>query len=640
MAPGASLNDLPLDLLERVLHHAGARSSWRARRVSRAWKDAIEGMHWSSFELEVRTEAEAHAATALARDGRLCVRGDVRLVAAFKQEQEQSDEQQEQPVALLSALALGSCSAAAPGSGFTLREVDVRLGVSGHPNRAVLVGLRALDALAEAPAAGALRALAFVADAEAHGRDPRRPRPRMTRRERNELARATVCERLLAALPAFTGLERLRLPAVGERYRQLSDGCLAAVVDLLGPRLRELHAGGGIFLGYLLRCPLLERCCDGVYLGSAEDAVRFFSGLPHLRSARLDVSMAALRGLGGTLPAGPLRHLELALPFFRASNEGDVRVVAEALAAARGALEGCSLRYCNDGDASPALGALAACPRLRRVRVRVELVETEAVRAADVRALVGAALEPCCRAGAALDVDVRPVSYYGSCLRPSIPASARATFIGMVWWDPEEGVLNMDEERRTEWPAAEIAEAGPENIKDLDLSGNKLTSIPGAELAKLTSLEVLNLIDNELTALPAEIGRLAALRVIYLSYNQLTALPPEIGQLAALRKLIAPGNQLTALPPEISRLAALREVYVEENPLTAMPEHVRRAVTEGLPFNGFAQCAAVAAHLRSLSLAPAASAPADAEYGPSLAPRRVRPRLGAGPSDDLGAALD
>eukprot|EP00741_Cyanophora_paradoxa_P023622 tig00021603_g22817.t2 len=143
-------------------------------------------------------------------------------------------------------------------------------------------------------------------------------------------------------------------------------------------------------------------------------------------------------------------------------------------------------------------------------------------------------------------------------------------------WIPGQGKLGLSYECRAEWPAAEIAAAGPENIRVLELGGNRLTSIQGAELAKLTNLEVLWLHDNLLTALPPEIGRLAALQKLAVEGNRLTALPPEIGRLAALRGLRL--GQLTALPPEIGCLAALKWLYVggSHGQLTALPPEIGR----------------------------------------------------------------
>ena len=54
-----------------------------------------------------------------------------------------------------------------------------------------------------------------------------------------------------------------------------------------------------------------------------------------------------------------------------------------------------------------------------------------------------------------------------------------------------------------------------------------------AEIGQLTSLDGVDLGDNQLTSLPAEIGQLTSLRELYLCDNQLTSLPAAIGELRA-----------------------------------------------------------------------------------------------------------
>eukprot|EP00741_Cyanophora_paradoxa_P002333 tig00000600_g2263.t1 len=187
-------------------------------------------------------------------------------------------------------------------------------------------------------------------------------------------------------------------------------------------------------------------------------------------------------------------------------------------------------------------------------------------------------------------------------------------------WIPADGKLELRDQGWTEWPAAEIAAAGPHNIRELNLSGNKLTRISGTELAKLTNLEKL-----------------------YMMNNQLTALPPEIGCLVDLRALRVSGNQLAALPPEIGCLPALKELYVHKNPVVASwPEPVRRVVNGNATSygEGDAQCAAVVPYLRSLPAHAAAPVPA--------APPAPRPSFtstasalaGPGPRLQLEAAAE
>jgi Leucine-rich repeat (LRR) protein len=67
------------------------------------------------------------------------------------------------------------------------------------------------------------------------------------------------------------------------------------------------------------------------------------------------------------------------------------------------------------------------------------------------------------------------------------------------------------------------------------LFGNRLTSVPvsgiepGSERwENLTSLDLSN---NRLSSLPAALGDIASLRVLDLRFNRLQSLPPEIGKL-------------------------------------------------------------------------------------------------------------
>ena len=71
------------------------------------------------------------------------------------------------------------------------------------------------------------------------------------------------------------------------------------------------------------------------------------------------------------------------------------------------------------------------------------------------------------------------------------------------------------------------------------------------EIGQLTSLENLDLSDNDLTELPPEIGQLTSLENLDLSGNDLAELPPEIGQLTSLENLELGVNfSLAELPPE------------------------------------------------------------------------------------------
>lgn len=72
---------------------------------------------------------------------------------------------------------------------------------------------------------------------------------------------------------------------------------------------------------------------------------------------------------------------------------------------------------------------------------------------------------------------------------------------------------------------------------ELNLAGRGLTGSLKAEIRHLTSLEVLNISDNEFTGLPAEVGQLSNLKILNLSGNPFTGLPYELGNLQKLETL-------------------------------------------------------------------------------------------------------
>ena len=115
----------------------------------------------------------------------------------------------------------------------------------------------------------------------------------------------------------------------------------------------------------------------------------------------------------------------------------------------------------------------------------------------------------------------------------------------------------------------------------LTLIGNTLTT-PDDVFDPLSSLIVVNLQSNQLTALPADVfDGLTSLTHLRLGANDLTAPPAEVfADLTSLTNLELQNNQLAALPAEVfADLTSLTNLELQNNQLAALPEGVFDSLT-------------------------------------------------------------
>lgn len=123
----------------------------------------------------------------------------------------------------------------------------------------------------------------------------------------------------------------------------------------------------------------------------------------------------------------------------------------------------------------------------------------------------------------------------------------------------------------------EIQQAKTENKRELKLSGAEISERIDCDgidqsLFALDALNLLNISDTSLKALPIEISNLINLQTLLLYGNEIKTIPESIGQLTKLKVLDLSRNQLETIPDSITQLNNLATINVSNNQLTAFPE--------------------------------------------------------------------
>ena len=114
--------------------------------------------------------------------------------------------------------------------------------------------------------------------------------------------------------------------------------------------------------------------------------------------------------------------------------------------------------------------------------------------------------------------------------------------------------------------------AATNEVIQLDLSMHHLAGfIPECFATNMTSLEVMDLHDNDLTGtIPSELGRLSSLKELYLSENDLSgSLPSIFGNFSDLQYLNVSFNRFTGqIPSTLYHLSSLVQMSMQSNLFT------------------------------------------------------------------------
>ncbi|XP_021529715.1 E3 ubiquitin-protein ligase LRSAM1 isoform X2 [Aotus nancymaae] len=143
-----------------------------------------------------------------------------------------------------------------------------------------------------------------------------------------------------------------------------------------------------------------------------------------------------------------------------------------------------------------------------------------------------------------------------------------------------DDILDISKCELSEIPFGAFATCKVLQKKVLIVHTNHLTSLlpKSCSLLSLATIKVLDLHDNQLTALPDDLGQLTALQVLNVERNQLTQLPRSTGNLTQLQTLNVKDNKLKELPDTLGELRSLRTLNISGNEVQRLPQmlaHVR-----------------------------------------------------------------
>lgn len=134
------------------------------------------------------------------------------------------------------------------------------------------------------------------------------------------------------------------------------------------------------------------------------------------------------------------------------------------------------------------------------------------------------------------------------------------------------GVLKISLMRLQEFPTP--LKQFPNVLKSLDISENRFTVLPDADLARFTLLKTLNVSTNRLEALPDCLGVLLKLENLLAGNNMILYVTPSLANLKNLKQVQLGNNQITQFPIMLCGLEKLDMLDLSRNKITSIPDGV------------------------------------------------------------------
>lgn len=131
------------------------------------------------------------------------------------------------------------------------------------------------------------------------------------------------------------------------------------------------------------------------------------------------------------------------------------------------------------------------------------------------------------------------------------------------------GVLQISNHKLKEIPEEVFTLA--ENLRNLDLSKNKITRVP-EDLSMFKFLKQLNLSTNMIQVLPESLANLKKLELLNVSFNSLASLPKSITTLSNLKQVYLNDNKFKVFPKELIGLNNIEVVDLSNNKITEIPK--------------------------------------------------------------------